>query len=151
MWTMLAKQTDLAVGIAKQHQLLAEHLHRLRNVVQFLRRADHQPIAAKPLPGRGSGPDVGNIGNRNFPCLSFLPVFTVESFSYIRDGLNVLNGLNMLSGLFESILLPLLQNHVSHTLRRLGDFAAKVGLARQVEHQLRRTARRRWPTVRASW
>ena len=71
MRTMLAKQTELAVGIAKQHQLLAENFDRLGNVVQFLHRADHQPIAAKPLTGRGSGPDVREYRQPKFSVSFF--------------------------------------------------------------------------------
>ena len=66
MRAALANQTERAVGIAKQNQILAQNSHRLRDVVQFLSRADDQPVTAKPFPRRRSRTDVGDIRDRNF-------------------------------------------------------------------------------------
>ena len=38
--------------------------------------------------------------------------------------------------LLETILFPLLQNRLAHCIRRLSNFAAKVLLFCQIEHQL---------------
>src|SRR6185503_4338312 len=42
--TMLAEQTELAIGIAKQHEFLTHHLDRLRNVMEIASNANDQPI-----------------------------------------------------------------------------------------------------------
>ena len=76
MRTMLAEQTELAVAIAKQHQLLAENFHGLGNVVQFMHRADHQPVAAKPFAGRRPRTDVGNIGDGQFTLSSTFSIYS---------------------------------------------------------------------------
>ena len=98
MRTMLAKQTELAVGIAKQHQILAEHFAPLEEC-----RKDRAPCRPPANSGETTrrpgvpGPTCGISATEIFRVFLLLPVFTVESFSYVRDGLNVLNGLNMLS------------------------------------------------------
>src|SRR6185503_5094675 len=61
--TMLAEQTQLAVGIAKQHQLFAKNFDRLRNIVEIASNAYDQPIASKPLSRRRIRTDMGDIGD----------------------------------------------------------------------------------------
>ena len=62
---------NLAVGIAKQHQLFAKNFDRLRNIVEIASVADDQPVAAKPFTRRRARPHVRNIGERNFLVASF--------------------------------------------------------------------------------
>ena len=61
----------------------------------------------------------------------------------LLNGLNDLNAWNHLNGfypLFETILLPSLQNRLAHRIQRLSHLAAKVLLDGQIEHELGRDA-----------
>ena len=50
---------DNSCLIAKQHQIFAQYFDRLGDVMKIARRADHNPIAAKPFARRRPGPTCG--------------------------------------------------------------------------------------------
>jgi hypothetical protein len=61
MWTMQLQETDSAAPIAKHHQLLAEDLHPMGQVLQFVGEADRLPKAAQIFSARRIGTDMGEF------------------------------------------------------------------------------------------
>src|SRR5262249_14800020 len=73
--TMLAEQSQSSGLITKQHQLLPENFHRLRNVIEITANANAEPIAAQPLSARRPGAHMRNIGRGDFFPPSFQSLF----------------------------------------------------------------------------
>src|SRR4249920_1900491 len=83
MGTVLAEQPHLAELIAKQEQIFAEDFDCPRNVVEFLRRSDDNPIAAKPIAARRSRPHMRYIrqGRALFSLRAYFHRFSRHSLS----------------------------------------------------------------------
>src|SRR4029077_6555228 len=70
-----AEQSQFALGIAEQHEFFAQNFDRLRNIVEVLHRAHHNPVTAKPFTPWRPWAYMGDVCNRNSSALCFFGGF----------------------------------------------------------------------------
>ena len=72
---MKAEQSQFALGITEQHKFFAQNFDGLRNIVEVLHRAHHNPVTAKPFTPWRPWADMRDVCNRNFSALCFFGGF----------------------------------------------------------------------------
>src|ERR1044071_8067549 len=65
MRAMKSQQTELSIGITKEHKLFAQDFESLRYVVEVAIDADRNPVTAEPFSRRCARPNVRNIRKSN--------------------------------------------------------------------------------------
>ena len=77
---MLAQKTQSTVLITEEDKILAEHPDPPGDVIEGIGGCDDQPVAAEPVSSRGSGADMGNVGECNTAAFYFTPGFHGRDF-----------------------------------------------------------------------